>query len=60
MSYDKTGIILTDDIAKCVEAETRDHSKSKLWYTYRAGRIMASKFTAVCRTDLSNPSESLS
>ena len=28
MSYDKTGIILTDDIAKCVEAETRDHSKS--------------------------------
>ena len=30
MSYDKAGIILTDDIAKCVEAETRDHSKSKL------------------------------
>ena len=60
MSYDKAGIILTDDIAKCVETETRDHSISKLWYTYRAGRITTSKFKAVCKTDLSNLSESLS
>ena len=46
-------------MAKCVEIETRDHSKSKLWYSYSSGRIAASKMKVVCRTDLSNPSQSL-
>ena len=39
--------------------ETRDQSKSNLWFTYRAGRITASRMKSVCHTDISNPSQSL-
>ncbi len=44
---------------KAVEMKTRDQSNSRLWFRMRAGRITASKFKAVCCTDLSSPSLSL-
>ncbi|WAQ95781.1 ING2-like protein [Mya arenaria] len=55
------GIQLTvskDQIAN-VEEVTRNQSESKLWQTYRAGRITASRAKQVCSTDPSNPSQSL-
>ena len=50
---------ITDKMAQNVEAATRDQSKSKLWYKYRAGRITASRMKAVCHTNPSKPSQSL-
>ncbi len=32
--------------------------KSDLWFTYRAGRVTASKMKSVCHTDCANPSQS--
>ena len=52
-------ITLTDKMVGSVEMETRDQSKSNLWFTYRAGRITASRMKSVCHTDISNPSQSL-
>lgn len=52
-------IVLTDEMAKLVEQETRDQSKSKLWFTYRAGRITASRMKSACHTNTANPSQSL-
>ncbi|WAR23894.1 ING2-like protein, partial [Mya arenaria] len=56
-----TGIQLTvskEQIAN-VEEVTRNQSESKLWQSYRAGRITASRAKQVCSTDPSNPSQSL-
>ena len=50
---------LTVDMVEAVEKETRLQSHSKLWYTFRAGRVTASKMKAVCRTSLYKPSKSL-
>jgi len=56
---ESTEIQVTDDMAKAVEKETRSQSSSKLWYTYRAGRVTASRMKAVCHTNVANPSQSL-
>ena len=45
--------------AESVEMATRDQSKSKEWYRFRAGRITASRFKAACRTSTEKPSQSL-
>ena len=42
-----------------VEQHTKEQSKSRLWYSYRAGRITASKFKAAVSTDGAMPSQSL-
>ena len=42
-------VTLTDEMALSVEKETRLQSDSKLWFTYRAGRVTASRMKAVCR-----------
>lgn len=42
-----------------VEAETRRQAKSKMWYSFRAGRITASKMKAVCETNQANPAQSI-
>ena len=42
-----------------VEEATREQSTSKLWYTYRAGRVTASHMKSVCRTNHSKPARSL-
>ena len=47
----------TGEMAKSVESETRLQGKSKLWFKYRAGRVTASRMKAVCRTDITNPSQ---
>ena len=52
-------VAVTDEMALCVEKETRLQSGSNLWFRYRAGRITASRMKAVCRTDHTNPSQSL-
>ena len=52
-------VTVTDEMALCVEKETRLQSGSNLWFRYRAGRITASRMKAVCHTDHTNPSQSL-
>lgn len=42
-----------------VETLTRKQSKSKSWFSYRAGRITASNFKSVCHTKIESPSVSL-
>lgn len=52
-------ITLTEQMVAAVEMETRAQSKSTLWFTYRAGRITASRMKSACHTDPSYPSQSL-
>ena len=52
-------ISVTDEMAQAVERETRAQSNSKLWFTYRAGRITASRMKSVCCTDPADPAQSL-
>ena len=49
-------LVVTYEQAKCLEEETREQSKSKLWHRYRAGRITASKFKQAAICDPLNPS----
>jgi hypothetical protein len=55
----KAVINITDEQRQVVEVNTRDQSKSMLWFNVRAGRITASKFKAACHTDPACPSLSL-
>lgn len=52
-------IELTCEMAQSVEKATQSQSSSKLWFTYRAGRVTASRMKAVCHTNVANPSQSL-
>ena len=52
-------VTVTDEMALCVEKESRLQSGSNLWFRYRAGRITAARMKAVCHTDHTNPSQSL-
>ncbi len=52
-------VAVTPAMADLVEMETRDQANSKLWFTYRAGRVTASKMKSVCCTDSASPSQSL-
>ena len=54
-----TVVSTSDEQCKAVERNTREQSKSNLWFRMRAGRIAASKFKAVCHTDPASPSLSL-
>ena len=49
-------INITTEEVKIIEENTRNQSKSSLWFKYRAGRITASQFKFVCRTSLEKPS----
>lgn len=42
-----------------VERVTRQQSSNEMWWKYRAGRITASQFRAVCKTKIEQPSASL-
>lgn len=42
-----------------VEEAIRSQSLTRLWYTYRAGRITASRMKQACHTDTALPSQSL-
>ncbi len=54
-----SSISVTNDQATNIELSTRDQSKCKAWFRFRAGRITASKFKAAARTDYTQPSVSL-
>ena len=50
---------ITSEEAEYLTLSTNLQSKSLVWFEHRKGRITASVFGAVCRTSLSNPSQSL-
>ena len=50
---------LSEEMVCNVEEATRKQSKSRLWYRYRAGRVIASKMKQVCRTSEVTPSQRL-
>ena len=56
---ENVSLVLTEEMAKQVELETRQQASSKLWYKYQAGRVTASNMKAVCHTDSTNSSQSL-
>ncbi len=56
---EEKSIILTKEMAVAVERDTRTQSSCNLWFTYRAGRVTASRMKAACHTDPTNPSQSL-
>ena len=56
---DKVNLEITEEMVLSVEEATREQSTSKLWYTYRAGRVTASHMKSVCRTNHSKPARSL-
>ncbi len=58
-AYDKIEISLTAQNVIAVEIETRSQSKSNLWFTYRAGRITASRMKSVCCSNTAKPPQSL-
>ena len=47
---EEKSIILTKEMAVAVERETRTQSSCNLWFTYRAGRVTASRMKAACHT----------
>ena len=55
----KVDLHVNEDMVSAVESATRDQSKSKLWFKYRAGRITASKMKLACKSDPGLPSQSL-
>jgi len=48
-----------DSESELIELATRGQSKNSNWYTYRTGRITASKMKSSCLTKINNPSVSL-
>ena len=50
---------MTAEMSLSVEKETRLQSQSRLWFTFRAGRVTASRMKSVCNTNPANPSQSL-
>lgn len=54
-----TDITVTEAEIKFLEGQTRKQSDSPFWYNYRIGRVTASNFYAVCRTNPEKPFMSL-
>lgn len=52
-------LLITDAQCKLVEQKTKGQASSRMWYTYRCGRITASKFGAVIKSSDNQPPESL-
>lgn len=50
---------ITQRQADRIEQQTREQSKSKAWFTFRAGSVTASRIKAVCTTLTDKPSPSL-
>lgn len=50
---------ITKDQIDNVEKSTQNQACNNLWFTFRTGRITASKFKQCCHTDPGYPSESL-
>ena len=56
---ESTTITVTQEMALADEEATREQSASRLWYTYRSGRVTASKMKQVCHTNPSMAAQSL-
>lgn len=52
-------ISLSEEQVNSIEVATRKQSENNNWYIQRAGRITASKFKSVCKTNQCKPSLSL-
>ncbi|KAG5871367.1 hypothetical protein JTB14_019764 [Gonioctena quinquepunctata] len=52
-------ISLSEEQITSIEVATRNQSENQNWYIQRAGRITASKFKSVCKTNKCKPSLSL-
>ena len=50
---------ITSDQTHKLEEATRNQTKSKLWFKYRAGCVTASRLKAAVHTDVTQPSQSL-
>lgn len=50
--------VSAEEASNC-EMNTRNQSKCKEWYSFRTGRLTASRMKAICKTSLDNPSKSL-
>eukprot|EP00731_Ephydatia_muelleri_P003102 Em0001g3102a len=55
----REGLKTTQGEADYLEKCTKLQTQSVLWFSHRKGRITASKFSAVCHTSISSPSQSL-
>ena len=56
---ESTALEMNIEMSTAVERETRPQSHLKVWFTYRAGRVTASKIKSVCHTNPAIPSQSL-
>ena len=52
-------VSITEEQASLVESKTRLQSISRLCLRMRTGRVTASRFKAVCQSNLAQPSHSL-
>jgi len=50
---------ITDTQCQLIEQETKGQASTKMWYTYRCGRITASKFGVVIKSNDKEPPKSL-
>lgn len=57
--YVADSIAVSPQQAEIVELATRKQSADKQWFSFRSGRVTASRLKRVCRTQLSKPSVSL-
>lgn len=56
---ENTMVSLTEKQCRAIESDTKDQSKSRVWFEQRAGRITASRLRSACHTNFANPSKSL-
>ena len=54
-----TVLEVTAEMSEAVERETKSQSHSRLWLTYREGRVTTSKMKSVSHANPGNPSQSL-
>ncbi len=52
-------LLIRDAQCKLIEQKTKGQASSRMWYTYRCGRITASKFGAVIKSNDNQPPKSL-
>ncbi|XP_034039296.1 uncharacterized protein LOC117522039 [Thalassophryne amazonica] len=58
-TYAFQDMILTPDQVRLVKAKTKGKMERKHWVRLCAGRILASAFKCVCRSDYTNPTQTL-
>ena len=59
LAKSNTTVSITEEQASLVESKNILQSNSRLWLRIRTGRVTASRFKAVCPSNLAQPSLSL-